>query len=51
MSTCNRFDLQTLGSQPVNAQKSPRSLITIFVTRRLFHDLETNQGLQIRYHI
>ena len=27
MSTCNRSDLQTLGSQPImNAQKSPRTL-------------------------
>ena len=26
MSKCNRLDLQTLGSQPVNAQKSPQSL-------------------------
>ena len=28
MSTCNRLDLQTLGSQPlILAQKSPRSLV------------------------
>ena len=26
MSTCNRLDLQTLGSQPIYAQKSPQSL-------------------------
>ena len=27
MSTCNQFNLQTLGSQPDYAQKSPRSLM------------------------
>ena len=26
-------------------------LITIFVNRRLLHDLETNQGFQVRYRV
>ena len=29
MSTCNRLDLQTLGSQPGYAQKSTQSLVHI----------------------
>ena len=27
------------------------TLITIFVNWRLFHDLEANQGLQVRYRV
>ena len=27
MLACNQLDLQTLGSQPIIAQKSPRSLV------------------------
>ena len=31
MATCNRLDLQTLGSQPIMPQKSPRSLLIGFM--------------------
>jgi hypothetical protein len=37
MSTCNRLDLQTLGSQPIIcAQKYPRSLLQIHGYKPLF---------------
>ena len=46
MSTCNRLDFQTLGSQPImHAQKSPRSLVSM--TPNSYNEHSYHRGFSI----